>query len=429
MHFYSTRDPQHKCNIDEALVNGIAPDGGLYLPSDFPNVYDTLSESISSFQSISKAILTPFLEGYFSTNEIDEIIDQSFFFDVPVIELTSDLMVAELFHGPTLAFKDFGGQFMAATLSRILKKKNKRATILVATSGDTGGAVAQGFFQKENTNVVILYPKGKVSELQELQLTTFGGNIKALCVEGTFDDCQRLVKTAFADKELSEKLSLSSANSINIGRLLPQMTYYAYVSHHYFLENKNPIDIVVPSGNFGNITAALFVKKMGFPIGKLIAATNANDVVPNYFSTGVYTPSSSVRTLSNAMDVGAPSNMERILSLYGNDLAAIKNDFESLSVSDEQTKSTMQAIYKTHGYIADPHTAVGIFVAQNRNSQQPIIVMSTAHPAKFKDDVEQILDTTLDLPTQLSKLLKKEVLKEMTKNDYQQLKSLLLGEF
>lgn len=429
MYFYSTRYPQHKCNIDEALVNGIAPDGGLYLPSFFPFVYGSLNESTLSFQAISKILLTPFLEACFSANEIDDIITQSFFFDVPVINLTNELMVAELFHGPTLAFKDFGGQFMAASLSRILKKKNQRATILVATSGDTGGAVAQGFFQKENTNVVILYPKGKVSELQELQLTTFGENIKAICVEGTFDDCQRLVKTAFADMELSEKLSLSSANSINIGRLLPQMTYYAYVSHHYFLKHKKAIDIVVPSGNFGNITAALFVKKMGFPIGKLIAATNANDVVPNYFNTGIYSPSHSKPTLSNAMDVGAPSNMERILSLYENDLNAIKSDLESLSVNDDQTIMTMQEIYKTHGYVADPHTAVGIYAAQIRTSDNPIVVMSTAHPAKFKEDVDRILGISVELPIQLRLLLGKTVLKETIKNDYDLLKSQLLIDF
>lgn len=423
MHFYSTRNTSYQCTIDEALLQGIAPDGGLFLPAEFPNTYGSLRGAEYTFQQIAENILTPYLSPFFSTDEIASIVEQSFCFDVPVMPLTNNLHIAELFHGPTLAFKDFGGQFMANVLTRILAKRKQKATILVATSGDTGGAVAQGFYEKENVNVIILYPKGKVSELQELQLTTFGKNIRAICTDGTFDDCQRLVKQAFADKELCDKFSLSSANSINIGRLLPQMTYYAYVSHQFFMQSGKVPDVVVPSGNFGNITAALFVKKMGFPIGKLIAATNSNDVVPAYFKTGQYIPAPSKQTLSNAMDVGAPSNMERLFALYNHDLQHLKMDFEGVAITDEETKHTMRNIYAKHHYIADPHTAVAICGAGVVNTDTPKIVMSTAHPAKFKNDVEQILQIELPLPPQLSNLLGKPVFKEELPNNYNSLKA------
>lgn len=423
MYFYSTRNLSYQVSIDNALVMGIAPDGGLFLPSDFPPVYPLLNNEPCTLQRAAAVVLAPYLSSYFSHQDISDIVQQSFQFEVPLVKLNEGLHVAELFHGPTLAFKDFGGQFMANVLSRILAKQSKRATILVATSGDTGGAVAQGFYEKENVNVVILYPKGKVSELQELQLTTYGKNIRAISIDGTFDDCQRLVKQAFADKELSEKLSLSSANSINIGRLLPQMIYSAYTSHIYFLKYKKVPDVIVPSGNFGNITAALFVKKMGFPIGKLIAATNSNNVVPAYFETGNYIPTSSKHTLSNAMDVGAPSNMERLLTLYNHDLQNMRTDFEAVAVTDEETKKTMRDTYDRFGYIADPHTAVGICVAEKLKTDTPKIVMSTAHPAKFKKDVEQILQIKLPLPTQLSCLLNKQVYKEELPDDYNAFKA------
>lgn len=423
MYFYSTRNLSYQVSIDNALVMGIAPDGGLFLPSDFPPVYPLLNNEPCTLQRAAAVVLAPYLSSYFSHQDISDIVQQSFQFEVPLVKLNEGLHVAELFHGPTLAFKDFGGQFMANVLSRILAKRSKRATILVATSGDTGGAVAQGFYEKENVNVVILYPKGKVSELQELQLTTYGKNIRAISIDGTFDDCQRLVKHAFADREFSEKLSLSSANSINIGRLLPQMIYYAYTSHIYFLEYKKVPDVIVPSGNFGNITAALFVKKMGFPIGKLIAATNSNNVVPAYFETGNYIPTSSKHTLSNAMDVGAPSNMERLLTLYNHDLQSMRTDFEAVAVTDEETKKTMRDTYDRFGYIADPHTAVGICVAEKLKTDTPKIVMSTAHPAKFKKDVEQILQIKLPLPTQLSCLLNKQVYKEELPDDYNAFKA------
>ena len=405
MQFYSTRNSNHIVTIDEAILNGIANDGGLYMPSAFTNVYAQLEDN--DLHSVAENMLTPFIGGYFNKAETQSIVSESFCFDVPLVQLNEKLYIAELFHGPTLAFKDFGGMFMANVMSRILQKQGRKLTILVATSGDTGGAVANGFFDKENIDVVILYPKGKVSDLQELQLTTFGKNITAIAIDGTFDDCQHLVKTAFADHELKNSANLSSANSINIGRLIPQMIYYGYVANTLYKEKDITPTIVVPSGNFGNISAGLFAKRIGYPIARFIAATNANDVVPEYFNTGTYTPRPSVQTLSNAMDVGAPSNMERINNLFGNNVSKVKSEISAYSVTDEQTKSTMQTVYKKYNYIADPHTAVGIHVAEEKANNETCVVMSTAHPAKFKADVEQILNIELPLPKQLSNLLNK----------------------
>lgn len=424
MQFYSTRNSNHIVNIDEAILNGIANDGGLYMPSAFTNVYEQLGEN--DLHSVAENMLTPFIGGYFSAGEIKAIVHESFAFEVPLVQLNEQLYIAELFHGPTLAFKDFGGMFMANVMSKILQKQGRKLTILVATSGDTGGAVANGFFDKENIDVVILYPKGKVSDLQELQLTTFGKNITAIAVDGTFDDCQHLVKTAFADQELKASANLSSANSINIGRLIPQMIYYGYVANKLFKEKNIKPTIVVPSGNFGNISAGLFAKRIGYPISRFIAATNANDVVPEYFNTGTYTPRPSVQTLSNAMDVGAPSNMERINNLFGNDVSKIKDEISAYTVSDEETKATMQSIYEKYNYIADPHTAVGICVAEEKANNETCVVMATAHPAKFKADVELILGVSIPLPKQLSDLLNKPQQKLNIPNSFSVLKDFLL---
>jgi len=425
MHFYSTRNKEKSYSIEAALMAGIAPDGGLFMPSSFENIYPHINQD-DSFASIAQKLVTPFLVDFFSADDIQEIVTLSFDFEVPIVPLNDDLSVVELFHGPTLAFKDFGGRFMANALSKILSKSQEKATILVATSGDTGSAVANGFFDKANIDVVILYPKGKVSHLQELQLTTFGKNVKAICIDGTFDDCQRLVKTAFADAELTKKLGLTSANSINIGRLLPQMTYYAFAAHRHFVQTGQKPTIIVPSGNFGNITAGLFVKKMGFPIQRFIAATNANDVVPKYFTTGHYTPRASVQTISNAMDVGMPSNMERILSLYDHSLDKIAADVIAFAATDEETASSMQTHLEKYNYIADPHTAVGLFVAEKFAPNEQKLVMSTAHPAKFKETVEDILRTTIELPVQLSSLLDKPSSITAIQNDFEELKYSLL---
>jgi len=426
MQFYSTRNSNHIVNIDEAILNGIANDGGLYMPSAFTNVYEQLGEN--DLHSVAENMLTPFIGGYFSAGEIKAIVHESFAFEVPLVQLNEQLYIAELFHGPTLAFKDFGGMFMANVMSKILQKQGRKLTILVATSGDTGGALANGFFDKENIDVVILYPKGKVSDLQELQLTTFGKNITAIAVDGTFDDCQHLVKTAFADQELKASANLSSANSINIGRLIPQMIYYGYVANKLYKEKNIRPTIVVPSGNFGNISAGLFAKRIGYPISRFIAATNANDVVPEYFNTGTYTPRPSVQTLSNAMDVGAPSNMERINNLFGSDVSKIKDEISAFAVSDEETKASMQSIYKKHNYIADPHTAVGINVAEEKANNETTVVMSTAHPAKFKADVEQILGVSIPLPKQLSDIMNKPQQRINISQSYSALKTFLLSK-
>jgi threonine synthase len=424
MRFYSTRNKEKSYSIEEALMAGIAPDGGLFMPSSFENIYPQISQD-DSFTTTAQKLVTPFLADYFSADDIQEIVTQSFDFEVPIVSLNDNLSVVELFHGPTLAFKDFGGRFMANALSKILSKSQEKATILVATSGDTGSAVANGFFNKKNIEVVILYPKGKVSHLQELQLTTFGKNIRAICVDGTFDDCQRMVKTAFADAELTKKLGLTSANSINIGRLLPQMTYYAFAAHRHFVQTGQKPTIIVPSGNFGNITAGLFVKKKGFPIQRFIAATNANDVVPTYFTTGHYTPRASVQTISNAMDVGTPSNMERILSLYDDSLEKVAADVTAFAATDEETANTMKAYFQKYNYIADPHTAVGLFVADKFAPNEQKLVMATAHPAKFKETVEDILRTNIELPIQLSSLLDKPSKAVFIRNDFEELRGIL----
>ncbi len=426
MQFYSTRNSNHIINIDEAILNGIASDGGLYMPSSFTNVYEQLVGN--DLHSVAENMLTPFIGGYFSTDEIKAIVRESFAFDVPLVQLNEQLYIAELFHGPTLAFKDFGGMFMANVMSKILQRQGRKLTILVATSGDTGGAVANGFFDKENIDVVILYPKGKVSDLQELQLTTFGKNITAIAVDGTFDDCQHLVKTAFADQELKASANLSSANSINIGRLIPQMIYYGYVSNHLYKEKNIRPTVVVPSGNFGNISAGLFAKRIGYPIARFIAATNANDVVPEYFNTGTYTPRPSVQTLSNAMDVGAPSNMERINNLFESDVAKIKSEISAFTVSDEATIATMKLVFEKHNYIADPHTAVGLHVAEQAAKNETCVVVATAHPAKFKADVEQILGINIPLPKQLSDLLNKPQQQMNIPNSFSALKDFLLTQ-
>lgn len=425
MKFYSTRNRKKFVSIETAIINGITADAGLYMPEYFDNRYAVLNKTTATLHSIAENLISPFLNSSFSEDEVQEIITQSFSFDVPLIELNENLCITELFHGPTLSFKDFGGQFLGNIMNRILAKQNRKGTILVATSGNTGNAVANGFFGKPNIEVVILYPKGKISPQQELQLTTEGKNIRTLCVDGTFDDCQRLVKTAFTDNELREKVNLSSANSINIGCLIPQMIYYGFVSHQIYARLKTMPTIIVPSGNFGNITAGLFVQQMGYPIYHFIAATNANNVAPKYLENGSYEPKSSVRTLSTEMDVGTPSNMERIKDLFAHNLEEIKAHISAISVNDELTKSTMKNVFEKHNYIADPHTAVGIFAAETFAKNDLAIVLSTAHPAKFKEEVEAILERGITLPKQLSVLLEKTAKKVDLPNSYEDLKAYL----
>ena len=338
--------------------------------------------------------------------------------------------MCELFRGPTLAFKDFGARFMARVFAAFAEKKGMKLVILVATSGDTGSAVASGFHNVPNTDVVILYPKGKVSRLQEMQLTTYGGNVKAIRVNGTFDDCQRLVKMAFSDRPLREMMQLTSANSINIARLLPQMVYYGYASYLInVFEDESPV-IAVPSGNLGNVTAGLMAKRMGFPIKKFVIGTNINRTVPHFFESGIYEPKSSIQTISNAMDVGDPSNFSRIKALYNGDLDAMKKDIAAYSITDLETEQNIRFAYDSASYVSDPHTAVGLAALRLEQAKFPEsrgIVMSTAHPTKFPEVVEKIIKRTLVVHNALKSLEGKPQEVTDMNVDYLKLRELLMS--
>ncbi len=349
----------------------------------------------------------PYLSADFSDSEIQDIISRAVNFPAPVQKIRDSIYSLELWHGPSLAFKDFGARFMAAVMSRLVKDESRKLTILVATSGDTGGAVAAGFLGVENVEVVILYPSGKVSPLQEKQLTTLGQNISALEVEGTFDDCQALVKTAFLDEELNEKYMLSSANSINIARLIPQSFYYAGA----YAQLNAPSDLVfsVPSGNFGNMTAGLIAKRMGLPVQRFIAATNVNDIVPEYLRSGKYIPKPSQATISNAMDVGAPSNFQRIEALYGGDVDKVRQDVVGYAFDDEKTKETLVEVFKEHSYLLDPHGAVGYRALKEYQADNPCtgVLLETAHPAKFLPVMEPLVGE-FEIPLSLDVLRDKK---------------------
>nr|HMU03957.1 threonine synthase [Saprospiraceae bacterium] len=347
-------------------------------------------------------------------------------FPAPVVMLDEKIGTLELWHGPSLAFKDFGARFMAALMSYFIKNENQHTTILVATSGDTGGAVAAGFFKTPGIEVIILYPSGKVSDLQEKQLTTLGENITAIEINGTFDDCQALVKEAFLDSELNEKYYLSSANSINIARLIPQSFYY-FEAYKQVKKYGKEVVFSVPSGNFGNITAGLLAKKMGLPIKRFIAATNVNKIVPDYLSTGNYTPKPSVATISNAMDVGSPSNFTRILALYDQDYKAIKKDIEGFWLDDTDTRTAMKEAYQKYQYVCDPHGAIGYQSLTNLGENELGIFLETAHPAKFLDTVAETLGHKIDIPDALSSLVEKEKQSTMMDTSFASFKAFLLG--
>ncbi len=413
MQFYSTNNPSHHATLRDAVLNSLAPDGGLYMPCEIPQIeWDTTVD----FHEHAFRLARPYLMGDLTNNEIRQMIANTLTFDAPVRPLTDQISVLELFHGPTCAFKDFGARFMAQLVSHFAAQDGKKRTILVATSGDTGSAVAAGFLNVPGIRVVILYPSGKVSDIQERQLTTMGGNITALEIDGVFDDCQRLVKQAFIDPDLAH-LNLTSANSINIARLIPQMFYYAWAvaqtkNLHPKLPTTNPqLPIIsVPSGNFGNLTAGLMAKRMGVPIGKFIAATNANDVVPEYLETAIFRPRPSIQTISNAMDVGNPSNFARILALYDNDVDRIQQDVIGYRVTDEETRQTIRAVFSTTSYILDPHaavayTALSSVIASEARQSSASLILATAHPAKFPDVILDTLGIEPEIPPRLATYL------------------------
>ncbi len=398
---------------------GMPLDNGLFMPEYIPD-NSNLIKGINnlSFQDISFVIAQSFLSEDFRNSEIEDIISKSISFDSPIINIYDNVNILELFHGPTLAFKDFGARFMARAMEKVVSNNDKEINILVATSGDTGSAVAQGFYNVEGINVIILYPSGKVSDIQEKQLTTLDKNIYALEIQGTFDDCQKLVKQAFLDEKLKTHLSLSSANSINIARLIPQSFYY-FNAYARLNTHKN-IAISVPSGNFGNITAGILSKHMGLPIEKFIASTNANKTVPEYLKKNEYTPSESIETISNAMDVGNPNNFKRIMDIYKN-LESLKNDLLAFSFNDDVTKDCIGNVFLKYNYVLDPHSAVGLLGLNKflyTNPDYEGIFLGTAHPAKFSNIIEPIINKQINIPKNLNKTINKNKKATLLNNNY-----------
>ena len=430
MNYFSLNNNAPIATFETAVRKGLAPDKGLYFPehiepleASFLDSIENYSDADIAFQSI-KQFICPEIPEY----DLKQIISETLSFDFPVLEIEEGISTLELFHGPTMAFKDVGARFMARCLGYFNKDNNEAVTVLVATSGDTGGAVASGFLRVKGVRVVILYPSGKVSHVQEKQLTTLGQNITALEVDGTFDDCQDIVKRAFLDDDLTEKMALTSANSINIARWMPQMFYFLFAYKQLKSKNK-PIVFSVPSGNFGNICAGMLAQKLGFPFAHFIASNNANNVVERYFKTNTYSPLPSIQTISNAMDVGNPSNFVRIQKLHDNNFEALKNNLTAYSFSDEQTKEALSAIYKGSGYIADPHGAVGYLGCKSYREKNPAaqtIFLETAHPTKFLDVVEAVIPEKIALPPQIQAVIKKEK-SAIYVEDYSQFKTFLLN--
>lgn len=429
MKLYSTKNKDYIVELKEAVMQSLAPEGGLFMPCNLQpldsNFFDGFYDR--SFQENSYLICEHLFEGYIPSEILKEIVYDAINFPAPLVKLgDSDIYSLELFHGPSLAFKDFGARFMARLMSYFNKDETDKLSILVATSGDTGGAVASGFYNTPGIEVIILYPSGKVSDLQEKQLTTLGNNITALEIDGTFDDCQALVKKAFLDTELNKKYRLSSANSINIARLIPQSFYY-FEAIKQLGKDPGPISIAVPSGNFGNITAGLLAKRMGLKIDKFIAATNINNIVPEYLHTGVYQPKPSIATISNAMDVGNPSNFDRMMELYGSTWNHIKEDIEGAYYDDDLTSAAVTVIYDEYDYICDPHGAIAYLSIIDSAKSNKSIFLETAHPAKFLDIMETCLDIDIPVPDRLAILQNKQKESILMNNDFRSFKEYLLN--
>jgi len=431
MNYYSLNGQSPKVNFKEATIKGQAPDRGLYFPEFIPALPKGFIENIDnySYEEIALTVISPYIADTIPVSELKKIVSETINFDFSLISVNDNIYSLELFHGPTLAFKDVGARFMSRCMAHFTRNNDKHVTVLVATSGDTGGAVANGFYGVDGVNVVILYPSGKVSNVQELQLTTLGKNISALEVNGTFDDCQQLVKQAFNDTALNHELFLTSANSINIARWLPQQFYY-FFAYQQWPDKKNPPIISVPSGNFGNICAGLLANRSGLPVRHFIAACNANDIVPAYLQDGNYQPKKALATLSNAMDVGNPSNFIRVLELFHKEFNSLKNVLSSYSISDEETKKTIAEVYTKHNYLLDPHGAVGYLSLEKYMEQNPRekgIFLETAHPVKFYDVVEPIISSKVPIPSSVQSLLGREKHRMPMEVDYQKLKDYLLS--
>lgn len=438
MKFYSTTNKSLKVDLKEAVLKGIAGDGGLFLPERITPLPENFFKEIDRFslQEIAATVTSALLQESISQEDIKKIVANAINFPAPLVKLSDKIYSLELFHGPTMAFKDFGARFLAQ-LTSFLLSTGEKITILVATSGDTGSAVASAFFNIPAIRVLILYPSGKISPTQEQQFTTLGGNISAFEVSGVFDDCQRLVKQAFSDNELSA-LRLTPANSINIARLIPQTFYYFYGYARLLELHKKttgqalrPV-FSVPSGNFGNLTAGIMAQKMGLPVKKFIASVNANDIFPAYLDSGKFQPKPSRPTLSNSMDVGNPSNVFRLFDLYEKSLYGIKKDIDSFSFSDEETKGALNEIFNTYGYISEPHGAVAYLGLKRYladNPEETGIFLGTAHPAKFHEAVEPVIGQQITFPPALSSCLKKEKLSIKISADYLSFKNRLRNDF
>lgn len=430
MNFYSLNKQAPQVSFKDAVIKGIAPDRGLYFPESITPLPASFFERISNLsnQEIAFNAIHQFVSDDIPNDKLKEILAKVLDFDFPVVQLEENVATLELFHGPTMAFKDVGARFMANCLGYFSEGSTNEVTVLVATSGDTGGAVANGFLGVNGVNVVILYPSGKVSDIQERQLTTLGQNITALEVDGTFDDCQKMVKTAFLDEDLLSNMQLTSANSINVARWLPQLFYFLF-AYKQAKSQGNEIVFSVPSGNFGNICAGMLAQKLGLPVKHFIASTNVNDTVPEFMKTGEYNPKPSTATISNAMDVGDPSNFIRIRHLFQEDFEALSYHLSSYTFTDEQTREAMKHIHKTSNYISDPHGAVGYLGLKKYQEKHPDtygIFLETAHPVKFLDVVEDTIPEKLAIPQQIQKVMGKEK-KSIHIKEYQELKDYLLS--
>ncbi|MGY6522560.1 MAG: threonine synthase [Mongoliitalea sp.] len=432
MKFYSTNNPESFVSLKEAVIKGLAPDQGLYMPEKVPMMPAEFFQELPflSFQEMGVEVIRALFKEDLTETQIQALVEHTLSFPAPLVQVEEGVYSLELFHGPTLAFKDFGARFCSKLMSMLMAKEERLVRVLVATSGDTGSAVANGFYKVPGVEVIILYPKGKVSKLQEKQFTTLGENIHCLEVDGVFDDCQRMVKQAFLDEELNQKMLLTSANSINIARWIPQCLYYFH-AWAQLPDNDKKLAVSVPSGNFGNLGAGILAERMGLPIDVFIASTNVNKVVPEFLDSGIFEPMPSLATISNSMDVGNPSNFYRLLDLYGNDEEKLKSKMIGYFFSDEETADALRKVKATTGYMMDPHGAVGYlglkkFLEGEKEGFQGIF-LETAHPGKFQSTVEEVLQESIQLPDRLQAFLTREVKSESMRNDFGEFKGYLLA--
>ncbi len=430
MQYFSTNHISPVVDFKQATIQGQAPDKGLYFPSTIPRLNEAFIKDIAQYsnEAIALEVIKPYVGDTIPLSGLKKIVEETVNFPMPLVPISDTIFSLELFHGPTLAFKDVGARFMSRCLGYFVKGQPRKVTVLVATSGDTGGAVASGFYDVPNVEVIILYPSGKVSTVQEKQLTTLGKNIHALEVKSSFDDCQQMVKDVFAGASSFPNLFLTSANSINVARWLPQQFYY-FFAYKQWADKTNPPVISVPSGNFGNICAGLLAAASGLPVKHFIAACNANDTVPEFLQSGIYPTKKSVATISNAMDVASPSNFVRIMQIFDQELPGLKNQLSAYSISDDETKATLKKVFEEFQYLLDPHGAVGYHALEGylkQNATEKGIVVETAHPVKFFDVVEPIIHSTVPIPLAIEEQLKIEKKSQLMENNSEALKEYLL---